>query len=773
MGKSLLLSIEVGLKDRATKGLQAIGGQVKGMSANLASSLGGSKLFGGMARSLDGLGSVATAVIPELGVPLMILGTGLKAAMAGVEVAGSVIGTVFRGIGTAITAAARVGIQGLQSLASFAGRAAKGLALVGLAAGGMAILAAKSCLDAAMQMEGFLAKLTTATKSESLGKQWLEWARQFAATTPFNVAEVTDAATRLLLQGFNPNALMTNIGNMAGAMNKPITDAVEAYLDATRGEWERIKEFGINPRNLVAFGAKKAGGGGIDTQTEEGAKAAKKALDALISSRYGGGMAAMMKTAAGQISNLEDAIFKLRVTIGRMLLPILKAATAFGGEFVTWLESMKVGESVGAWLALAGARILWFGKAIAFVIQQVAGGKSLGAVLVDVIGQGFGERAGALLGGAISGLLAALGRLGAALQTAFTGITAGVSVDPVSIIANLVVGIAEAIDWLTTNVFAPGKIEGIVKWLQDLAKAALTIGGQIAAGIMWAVSKIGGVEAIVGKVGGFFRYLVDWGKYLVGWVYTKLPNILDVVTGLFAGIARVILNVADAITGFKAVWDMVFFSLATVVLGVVTSISSLFWLLVKQTQVTAHALAPIIKALSFGKITIDLKAMDTFANDVTDFTKGIAISTVDMAKKVGAAYTEGVDAAAKTNAMRDRITGMEGTAAGWSDNMRKWQATNGFNPAAKPGSLGSYMPKEKPTGAQPIGGGAFGVPQSMLKDAYGAPVNLSWNPTPAANANAPVGNTYNIYGGDEFLLRKIEELNRQQDRERRWAPTGQ
>ena len=50
MAKSLALSIEIGLKDRATKGLQAIGGEVK-------------KMAGGMGP----MGSILTAMVPEIG----------------------------------------------------------------------------------------------------------------------------------------------------------------------------------------------------------------------------------------------------------------------------------------------------------------------------------------------------------------------------------------------------------------------------------------------------------------------------------------------------------------------------------------------------------------------------------------------------------------------------------------------------------------------------------------------------------------------------------
>lgn len=775
MAKDLKLSIVIGLKNRATKGLQAIGGQVKSFSSGLTASLGSSnKLFGAAARGMDGLGAVATAVAPELGIPFMVLGTGVKAALSGVAAVGGLVTRVFKGIGSAILAAARIGIRAFEGLTAQAMRLVKVLGMVSLAAGAAMAWVAKSSLDAAMQMEGFQAKLTTATKSGTLGKAWMDWAVKFAAQTPFQVNEVVDAATRLLLQGFNPAELLTNIGNMAGAMNKPVTDAVEAYLDATRGEWERIKEFGINPRNLKQYGAKMAPQGGIDAQTEEGAARAKSALDALLKARYGGGMAQMMKTSAGQISNLEDAVFQLKVTIGNMLLPVLKSATEFGQKFVAWLDEMKVGERVGAWLALTGERILWFGKAIAYVVQQVAGGATLGEAIKSVIGEGFGEGAAKTLGPAIDNIIGAVQRFWTAITTVFNNLTAGVTGDPAGFIAGIVNGIAAAITWLTDNVFAPGRIAGIVGWFKGLAAVALNFAGLIVAGIQYGVAKLGGLQAIIAQVGGYFKWLLAWGKYLVGWVYTNLPNMLSVVGSTFAAIANAILNLVEDGIYLKATWGVIFHVLGVVATGAAAIVGAALLTIGKVLEGLFWGLS---KIPGLTDIYAPVKDGMKQANDaILAFTQAAGLETDRHMKQIVSSVTDASRDIGRINLAKQANEKFGAWTQKQAEDMRKTQASWGLQVAPKPGELKSYLPPDMaPTAGAQQAGINFRTQlerTSASVQALGTPA-MQYGGTGMAQPATQVTNNYYVQGnGDTFLLGKIRELTDQQRREDRWAPAG-
>jgi phage-related minor tail protein len=68
----------------------------------------------------------------------------------------------------------------------------------------------------------------------------------FAATTPYELAQVQGAFVKLKNMGLDPSKeAMTSYGDTASAMGKDLNDMVEAVADAATGEFERLKEFGI------------------------------------------------------------------------------------------------------------------------------------------------------------------------------------------------------------------------------------------------------------------------------------------------------------------------------------------------------------------------------------------------------------------------------------------------------------------------------------------------------------------------------------------------
>lgn len=75
-----------------------------------------------------------------------------------------------------------------------------------------------------------------------------EWERmtEFAESTPFSVDQSINAWTRLKQTGVSTsNEMIRALGNMAAGTGKNMDQMVEAVADATRGEFERLKEFGI------------------------------------------------------------------------------------------------------------------------------------------------------------------------------------------------------------------------------------------------------------------------------------------------------------------------------------------------------------------------------------------------------------------------------------------------------------------------------------------------------------------------------------------------
>ena len=101
------------------------------------------------------------------------------------------------------------------------------------------------------------AQLETATGSAEAAAKEFDKLEQFAAETPFLLQQSIDAFTKLKNLGLDPSReSMMSYGNTAAAMGKDLNQMIEAVADATTGEFERLKEFGIKSKsegNKVSF----------------------------------------------------------------------------------------------------------------------------------------------------------------------------------------------------------------------------------------------------------------------------------------------------------------------------------------------------------------------------------------------------------------------------------------------------------------------------------------------------------------------------------------
>ncbi len=221
-----------------------------------------------------------------------------------------------------------------------------GMILGGVGAG--ILMAAKSGVQASIQMEQYAAKLTVALKSTAAAAKMLEWAKRTAAQTPFEMSSVVDATTRLEMYGMSATQWFPLIGDMAGAMGRDVTDAVEAIADAiSGGGMERLKEFAVTGPQL-----RKLGWSG--DYSAKGIETLKNALQDLLKDRFAGGMEKLMNTAAGAMSNFMDAVFRLRTAIGDALMPIIKDLTPKIGELIDKVKDFA-DTTTGQELIKAGA----------------------------------------------------------------------------------------------------------------------------------------------------------------------------------------------------------------------------------------------------------------------------------------------------------------------------------------------------------------------------------------------------------------------------------
>lgn len=120
-------------------------------------------------------------------------------------------------------------------------------------------LAVKAGFGEAMDMEGYRMQLETATKDTEKAAERMRSAVEFANSTPFETGEVVEATATLEAMGVSSERWLKDIADMAGGTNKGMLQATEAMIDARKGEYERLKQFGIDKEMLMAEAAIKYG----------------------------------------------------------------------------------------------------------------------------------------------------------------------------------------------------------------------------------------------------------------------------------------------------------------------------------------------------------------------------------------------------------------------------------------------------------------------------------------------------------------------------------
>lgn len=192
------------------------------------------------------------------------------------------------------------------------------------------ISAAISGALAAIAVEGLISKLVTAQRqfdvlfsslktvtggAEAAGIAF-ERLRQFAAQTPYTLDQAIQGFVKMKALGLDPSErAMTSFGNTAAAMGKDLMQMVEAVADAATGEFERLKEFGIKASvqgDKVALTFR-----GTTTTLANSASAITEYLVKIGETDFAGAMSERMKTLDGDISNLEDSLAALYLTISQ------------------------------------------------------------------------------------------------------------------------------------------------------------------------------------------------------------------------------------------------------------------------------------------------------------------------------------------------------------------------------------------------------------------------------------------------------------------------
>ena len=248
---------------------------------------------------------------------------------------------------------------GLGSLAVAAAAAAAAIATIG------AGLFIGQLVNTNIEFEKLKASLKTVTGSAEAGQDAFKFIQNFASSTPFQVQEVTQAFLKLKALGIEPTeARLRSFGNTAAAIGKPLDQFIEAVADASTGEFERLKEFGIKSKKAgdqVSFTFQ-----GVTTKVKNNSEAINGFLQSIGDNNFAGAMAAQMLTLGGIISNIKDGFDKFLLTAGeagfndalRGFLTVVRDLVGGGDDL-----AVTIGQNLGK--AVVGLT-----KALSFVAEH-------------------------------------------------------------------------------------------------------------------------------------------------------------------------------------------------------------------------------------------------------------------------------------------------------------------------------------------------------------------------------------------------------------------
>ena len=178
-----------------------------------------------------------------------------------------------------------------------------------------AVFAGREIIDTITKFERLEASLKTVTGSAEKAGQAFKAIETLAAKTPFQLEEVTRSFIKLKALGLTPSErALKSYGNTAIAMGKSLDQMIEAVADATTGEFERLKEFGIKAKtqgDQVIFTFQ-----GVSTAVGKNAAEIEAYLLSLGEVQFAGAIETKANTLVNAIAKMKDSFFKLVKAIG-------------------------------------------------------------------------------------------------------------------------------------------------------------------------------------------------------------------------------------------------------------------------------------------------------------------------------------------------------------------------------------------------------------------------------------------------------------------------
>ncbi len=447
----------------------------------------------------------------------------------------------------------------------FEGLANVGSSLIGLGATLTASLTVplvgvgNAALETAGKLEQTQIAFTHFLGGTQQAKAYLEELYNFAATTPFQIGDVTTGAQKLLAMGFaakEVTPLLRILGDQLSAVGRtenlgPLILAfgeMRAKGVASMKEVRQMITDGVIPAVKYMAEAFNLSETQVFDRMKSKAIDADSAINAILQGmarETGGLMESQMGSFLGQLSNLKDQGTLTLKAIGDQLLPYGKGFVALASDMLSAVKDLAIGfgqlpEPIKAgMLALAGVAavlpvILTFLGAIGVAWPAVVAGFAAltdGAVLTA--GAFFG------IGGAVAVAVAALVGIGVWVYDHWAGISAAV---------------AQAWDGIKDLWGATWQVVSTsmsIVW-NLIASNASAIFGPIGAAIsiIWDVVKDQWIQVWTGLkswLGSLWNAIADEATKAWKWITDQFKDLLAMAEKI-PGVAK-ILNIGTAFTG--------------------------------------------------------------------------------------------------------------------------------------------------------------------------------------------------------------------------------
>lgn len=209
--------------------------------------------------------------------------------------------------------------------------------VAGLAAGGAGIFGAWKLTGLAADVETTQIALSSLTGSVEQGAQAFSDLQKFAATTPFELDQVTQSARSLLAAGVDAGALpemLTDLGNAASAVGAPLEEVALVFQQMlTKGKVSNEELLQLAERGVPAYQALADAMGVSVAQIQQmatlGALGADKVqvLSKALGGMFPTSMADQAASLNGQLSTLHDNVVQIGGSLGLIFLPAAKDLT--------------------------------------------------------------------------------------------------------------------------------------------------------------------------------------------------------------------------------------------------------------------------------------------------------------------------------------------------------------------------------------------------------------------------------------------------------------